>query len=592
VGVFHLYGSGRAIGCSHEFGGLDGAPIAGPPYGPFEPNLWEDMLPAGPDPEKLALLTNASAAEARAEQGADARTVNGRPPLAKVSPSPAPAPNATTPIDIMAAYLSILRQSAEPNIVVNVSSLADTIVEHTTGSAAFTIRNAGILASPLSFTIGENPDASWLSVSPTSDTLDPNEVVTINVTFSDSILLEGVYSSSLEIASNDPDDPIVIVPVDLVVTAAPRMIIGANSFSFTTAPGATLSQDYLFANGGKAPLTYSIALAFVSGPSGNREEFSGIQNVLTGSNRARGNVYQVTTATALTKSELYLGINQPTSLDFFVYESTTLTGTYTRIFSTGPIAVAPDTAFFVSPAMNVPMIAGRYYYIGASWNSSSRYFNDGGATGLPQPTDFGLLRFGVTNTNFYPSTPSATVNSSSVITPQAITTGFGVVTSMLTPTSGVIPDSTVTTAAFESAVSPFAPAGTYQFTLTTSGNDPLLPTHVISLSVRVVDSLTGVEGGESILPKTFALLRNEPNPFNPATRIAFDVAEERRVLLTVFDASGRRVTSLVDGVLPPGRHEVAWHGRDDSGGDVGSGIYFLRMEAGAFKDRIKMSLVR
>jgi hypothetical protein len=60
----------------------------------------------------------------------------------------------------------------------------------------------------------------------------------------------------------------------------------------------------------------------------------------------------------------------------------------------------------------------------------------------------------------------------------------------------------------------------------------------------------------------------------------------------VFDASGRRVTSLVDGVLPPGRHEVAWHGRDDSGGDVGSGIYFLRMEAGAFKDRIKMSLVR
>lgn len=68
-----------------------------------------------------------------------------------------------------------------------------------------------------------------------------------------------------------------------------------------------------------------------------------------------------------------------------------------------------------------------------------------------------------------------------------------------------------------------------------------------------------------------------PNPFNPATMIRYRIPAAGRVLITVHDVRGRRVTTLADEDEPAGDHAVAWRGRDDDGNTVASGVYFVRV---------------
>jgi hypothetical protein len=79
------------------------------------------------------------------------------------------------------------------------------------------------------------------------------------------------------------------------------------------------------------------------------------------------------------------------------------------------------------------------------------------------------------------------------------------------------------------------------------------------------------------VPRQFALSQNYPNPFNPSTTIAFDLPRAAQVRLSLFDALGREVRLLLEGAYPAGRQTVRWDGRDQSGREVASGIYLLRM---------------
>ncbi len=90
---------------------------------------------------------------------------------------------------------------------------------------------------------------------------------------------------------------------------------------------------------------------------------------------------------------------------------------------------------------------------------------------------------------------------------------------------------------------------------------------------------TGVE--DPVIPAVFALRGNHPNPFNPSTRIAFDLPEAVSVRLDVYSAAGRLVTTLADRVFEAGRHHVTWDGRDASPHALSSGVYLVRLTAGA-----------
>ena len=106
----------------------------------------------------------------------------------------------------------------------------------------------------------------------------------------------------------------------------------------------------------------------------------------------------------------------------------------------------------------------------------------------------------------------------------------------------------------------------------------------------VENTFAGVNGGP--VPATYALRQNEPNPFHAATAVSFDMPSPGRVILEVIDVNGRVVRTLVNGTVSAGVHSVIWGGRDAAGCEVGSGIYFIRMETGGYGAARKMLLVR
>ncbi len=116
----------------------------------------------------------------------------------------------------------------------------------------------------------------------------------------------------------------------------------------------------------------------------------------------------------------------------------------------------------------------------------------------------------------------------------------------------------------------------------------------VAASAQLSPSITldvGDDNGAS-LPLSFALSQNYPNPFNPTTTISFTTRAAEIANLTVYNILGQEVVTLADKRFEPGRHEVAWDGRDSRGRAVSSGIYFARLRQGTETAIIKMTLLK
>jgi hypothetical protein len=91
----------------------------------------------------------------------------------------------------------------------------------------------------------------------------------------------------------------------------------------------------------------------------------------------------------------------------------------------------------------------------------------------------------------------------------------------------------------------------------------------------------------SALPSAACLLPNHPNPFNPNTSVRFVLPARTRVTITVHDAGGRVVATLVDDVREAGAHEITWNANG-----LASGIYFAHLRAGTTNVSRKMVLLK
>jgi len=97
---------------------------------------------------------------------------------------------------------------------------------------------------------------------------------------------------------------------------------------------------------------------------------------------------------------------------------------------------------------------------------------------------------------------------------------------------------------------------------------------------------------DDMLPSVSSLHRNYPNPFNPATTISFEISMPGRVILAVYDVTGRRVRILVNEDRSAGGYREMWDGLDDDGRPAASGVYFYRLTAPGINAAHKMVLVR
>jgi hypothetical protein len=89
-----------------------------------------------------------------------------------------------------------------------------------------------------------------------------------------------------------------------------------------------------------------------------------------------------------------------------------------------------------------------------------------------------------------------------------------------------------------------------------------------------------------------ALRGNYPNPFDETTTLEYTLSREREVTMLVYNVLGQRVETLVDAQKSAGLHTVTWDGTNRYGDRVGSGVYFVRMEAGSTTETQKVVLVR
>jgi len=94
------------------------------------------------------------------------------------------------------------------------------------------------------------------------------------------------------------------------------------------------------------------------------------------------------------------------------------------------------------------------------------------------------------------------------------------------------------------------------------------------------------------VPERFTLFQNYPNPFNPETNISFSLPEESEVNLKIYNLKGQLVNILVNTRLGAGIHTFTWKGKDGSGKDVSSGIYFYKLMAGKYSETKKMVKIK
>ena len=94
------------------------------------------------------------------------------------------------------------------------------------------------------------------------------------------------------------------------------------------------------------------------------------------------------------------------------------------------------------------------------------------------------------------------------------------------------------------------------------------------------------------LPQVFGLSQNWPNPFNPETQIRYSLPQAADVSLTIYNALGQTISTLVQEHQTQGEYTLYWNARNDVGLSVASGIYFYRLDAGSATITRKMSLLR
>ncbi len=92
---------------------------------------------------------------------------------------------------------------------------------------------------------------------------------------------------------------------------------------------------------------------------------------------------------------------------------------------------------------------------------------------------------------------------------------------------------------------------------------------------------------ESNIINSFSLSQNYPNPFNPSTSIQYTISNRQFVILKVLDVLGREVATLLNEEKPAGEYEIEFNASE-----LGSGVYFYKIQAGAFVEVKKMVLMK
>jgi len=141
---------------------------------------------------------------------------------------------------------------------------------------------------------------------------------------------------------------------------------------------------------------------------------------------------------------------------------------------------------------------------------------------------------------------------------------------------------------------PFTDTVRFRFVASDVSPGSLVEAAVDDITVSIIrPPTTGVADAEVGAVGRLRLGECVPNPMNPSTSIPFELPSAGPASLKIYDVSGRMVRSLLgDGTLEAGSHTAVWDGRNAAGQPVGSGIYFLRLQAPGGEETRSVTLLR
>ncbi len=116
--------------------------------------------------------------------------------------------------------------------------------------------------------------------------------------------------------------------------------------------------------------------------------------------------------------------------------------------------------------------------------------------------------------------------------------------------------------------------------------------YIDNILVSLIEEVSVQEPLTPFSTPAMALFPNIPNPFNPRTIIPYRITDPGRVVVRVFDVSGRLVVTLVESWREAGVHRAVWAGLDGTGRPVGSGVYYCELRTGDGRLRRSMILLR
>ncbi len=202
-------------------------------------------------------------------------------------------------------------------------------------------------------------------------------------------------------------------------------------------------------------------------------------------------------------------------------------------------------------------------------------FNAGG-----QPYQIGI----------WDATGTAGAPGANIFTSTSLTSAVGVVVVPINPPVpvngsfyiGVKQTGTVNVSFSYQGENPFR-AATFYFTSPTGGTTwtDFSPNNQFRFMIepRITVVPNSVDQTTQEVPGSFVLSQNYPNPFNPSSTIRYGLPNSATVRLVVYNQLGQEVVTLASGIQNAGTHEVRWDGRNSAGTQVGSGVYFYRLEA-------------
>ncbi|MDO9576685.1 MAG: choice-of-anchor D domain-containing protein [Candidatus Cloacimonadales bacterium] len=130
------------------------------------------------------------------------------------------------------------------------------------------------------------------------------------------------------------------------------------------------------------------------------------------------------------------------------------------------------------------------------------------------------------------------------------------------------------------------PPAIYEYYVTAIFSDGQESESSNTVSVEITNA------GNNLIPLVTKLNGNYPNPFNPNTKISFDLAEETDVNLVIYNMKGQIVKTLINTTMKADFHSINWNGTDNQNKPVASGLYFYKMQAGKYVSTGKCLLLK